>query len=198
MPPHRRAGKSAFVEKFIDPDGRVGWVIHCRICGNDEDPDKSWSSRAAGKRLRGRIPGKTSDPKRAMDLYCIHMSLHHAEHEQPTWTISNDMPSSAWDCEAEHPTKHSEDVELLRKIFGQSSIDTRALKRLNTLALNCGHKVTLPAEKIPGVSRASQGWACTCGQHGHVEPTWDAKAQKEAGRNHLREVVRLAYPEEQI
>lgn len=62
--------------------------------------------------------------------------------------------------------------ELLRSIFGRP----RPRGLADEIGRNIGHVVTA----------APRGWRCSCGMTGSAEPLSDKSAQRESGREHIR------------
>jgi hypothetical protein len=119
MPPSRRAGDSAYVEKFPKASGDPGYVVHCRLCNVDDD-GRSWSSRSAARRALGRRRGFEFDSfADAMDLWTLHVRCYHPEAQQPQWNLSNDLDVGFFaDAEARY-FEESEQEKLMRTIFGR-------------------------------------------------------------------------------
>lgn len=193
MPPTRGAGQFAYVETFTYPEtGDTGYVIHCKLCKAD---GRKWSTRRATKRALGREGRGYRDRVDMLDLWSLHMKIHHPADPQPDWEISSDLDPMFADAEA-RTFEITAEQALLNKIFGTDlgapqkktteQIDLDILRKRGKWR---GHVVSLPARKLRGVSSASQGWVCSCGASGHAVPHWDAAAQRKQGDEHLRDTV---------
>ena len=49
--------------------------------------------------MRGRLPGRNTEYKRAMDLFSVHMKVHHPDRDQPEWQVSDDITDVVYDLE---------------------------------------------------------------------------------------------------
>lgn len=137
MPPNRRAGKSAYIDKYFSKHrGVIGFNIHCKLCQTN---DRDWSTRLAARRLKqSRRRGKTrNDPhiydatgkrlekyvdswQHVMTLWTVHMGIHHPDAPQPDWKLPDDLDPGIEDVEHRFFDVSAED-ELLRKIFGDAA-----------------------------------------------------------------------------
>jgi hypothetical protein len=133
MPPNRRAGLSAYVEKYKSPyRDTPSYVIHCGLCRAE---DLDWSSRIAARRVygggrtkrrydsAGRLQrGSTDLFSEAMNFWTVHMGVHHPDAPQPDWRLPDDLDPRIEDVEHRF-FEVTPEQKLLRAIFGKPSVD---------------------------------------------------------------------------
>lgn len=118
-PIRNRAGSFAYVEKYTKFNGEPGYVIHCQLCPAQE---RRWSSRVAAKRILGRKreAAHYHTWRDVMDLWTLHMQLHHRYQDPPKWRVSDDLDAGVADAESRffEPRELTAEEKLLREIFG--------------------------------------------------------------------------------
>lgn len=119
MSDHQIAIPFARVDTFTKKNGETGWRIACKLC---RQQGRSWSTDSAAKRLMGRDGKGINLREDAMDLWTVHMQVHHPQQPPPDWQLADDVDQEVFDSDARFHVVTREEM-LLREIFGDQRPD---------------------------------------------------------------------------
>lgn len=110
----------AYVEKYPGRHDQPGYIIHCRLCVNRDEPPWSWSTRAVVRKIYPRREARQHDTwPEVVTMWAIHMRVHHPNQPQPDCWVPTDVDPRIEPAERRF-FEVSPEEKLLRAIFGET------------------------------------------------------------------------------